>query len=81
MKTEEAKEIYRQRQRVIKDPIGDYKENLGFRERLTRGIKAVRNEFNLVCTAVNLKKIWIYSNENEIIPKINGINGTFHFKT
>lgn len=80
MKTEEAKEIYRQRQQVVEPAIGNYKENLGFREFLTRGIKSVRNEFNLVCTAVNLKKIWIYSNKNEIIRKRNGINGTFHFK-
>ena len=72
MKTEEAKEIYRQRQQVVEPAIGNYKENLGFREFLTRGIKSVRNEFNLVCTAVNLKKIWIYSNKNEIIGKRNG---------
>jgi hypothetical protein len=29
-----------------------------FREFLTRGIENVRNEFNLVCTAHNLKVMW-----------------------
>ena len=71
MKTEEAKKIYRQRKQVVEPAIGNYKENLGFREFLTRGLKSVRNEFNLVCTAVNLRKIWIYSNKNEIIGKGN----------
>jgi transposase len=63
METEEAKKIYRQRKQVVEPAIGNYKENLGFREFLTRGLKSVRNEFNLVCTAANLRKIWIYSNK------------------
>jgi transposase len=67
MKKEEAKKIFRQRQQVVEPAIGNYKENLGFREFLTRGLKSVRNEFNLVCTAANLRKIWTYSNKNEII--------------
>jgi transposase len=63
METEEAKKIYGQRKQVVEPVIGNYKENLGFREFLTRGLKSVRNEFNLVCTAANLRKIWIYSNK------------------
>ncbi len=81
MKTEDARKIYGQRKQVVEPAIGNYKENLGFREFLTRGIKSVRNEFNLVCTAANLRKIWIYSSKNEIIRKRDGINETFHFKT
>ncbi len=60
MKTEEAKEIYGQRKQVEEPAIGNYKENLGFRGFLTRGLESARNEFNLVCTAANLRKIWIY---------------------
>ena len=60
--------------------VGNFKENLGFREFLTRGLKSVRNEFNLVCTAVNLRKIWIYSIKNKLIGKEIEINGNFHFK-
>ena len=72
METEEARKLYGQRKQVVEPAIGNYKENLGFREFLTRGLKSVRNEFNLVCTAANLRKIWIYSNKNEIIGKRNG---------
>lgn len=39
--------IYGQRKQVVEPAIGNYKENLGFREFLTRGLKSVRNEFNL----------------------------------
>jgi transposase len=77
MKTEEAKKIFGQRKQVVEPAIGNYKENLGFREFLTRGLESVRNEFNLVCTAVNLRKIWIYSNKKEKMRKGNGINWNF----
>jgi transposase len=77
MKTEEAKKIYGQRKQVVEPVIGNYKENLGFREFLTRGLKSVRNEFNLVCTAINLRKIWIYSNKKEIARKESMIKCNF----
>ena len=80
MKTEEAKKIFGQRKQVVEPAIGNYKENLGFREFLTRGLKSVRNEFNLVCTAANLRKIWIYLIKmSEIGEKIE-INGAFRLK-
>ena len=79
METEEAKKIYRLRKQVVEPVIGNYKENLGFREFLTRGLKSVKNEFNLVCTAVNLRKIWIYSNNNKIIRMRNGNKWNFSF--
>ena len=59
MKTREAKEIFRLRAQTVEPTIGDIKENKGVRSFLTRGITAVRAEFNLVCTAVNLKRIWL----------------------
>ena len=71
METDEAKKIYGQRKQVVEPAIGNYKENLGFREFLTRGLKSVRNEFNLVCTAANLRKIWIYSIKNKLIGRGN----------
>src|SRR5665647_2147137 len=79
MKTEEAKKIFGQRKQVVEPAIGNYKENLGFREFLTRGLKSVRNEFNLVCTAVNLRKIWIYLNKNELIRKEERNKWNFSF--
>ena len=69
MKTEIAKKIFGQRKQVVEPAIGNYKENLGFREFLTRGLKSVKNEFNLVCTAINLRKIWIFLNKKEIMRK------------
>jgi len=77
MKTEEAKKIFGQRKQVVEPAIGNYKQNLGFREFLTRGLESVRNEFNLVCTAVNLRKIWIYSNKKEKRKEGNSIKWNF----
>ena len=80
MKTEEAKKIFGQRKQVVEPAIGNYKENLGFRDFFTRGLKSVRNEFNLVCTAANLRKIWIYLIKmSEMGEKIE-INGAFRLK-
>ncbi len=59
MQTQEAKNVYNKRKQVVELVIGHYKENLGVRGFLTRGLKTVKNEFNLVCAAYNLKKIWI----------------------
>jgi len=33
--------------------------NKGLRGFITRGIKAVKIEFNIICAAMNLKRIWI----------------------
>ena len=59
MQTQKAKKIYKERKQVVERVIGHYKENLGFRDFLTRSLDTVKNEFNLVCAAHNLKKIWI----------------------
>jgi len=72
MKTKKAKKIYNRRKETVEPPIGHIKENLGFRDFLTRGLKAVKNEFNLVCAAHNLEKMWILlqkkKNMNQSIP-------------
>jgi transposase len=59
MNTEKGKRIYKLRAITVEPVFGDIKENKGIREFITRGIKTVQTEFNLVCTASNLKKIWI----------------------
>jgi len=59
MKTKQAKEIYKLRAIAVEQSFGDIKENKGMRGFLTRGIETVKTEFNLVCAACNLKKIWI----------------------
>jgi transposase len=58
MATDKAKEIYKLRQQIIEPVFGDIKENKGMRQFLTRGIKAVTGEFQLICAAVNIKRIW-----------------------
>lgn len=59
MKDPVAKEIYKLRQQLVEPVFGDIKENKGLRGFITRGIKAVKAEFNLVCAAVNIKRMWI----------------------
>lgn len=58
MATTEAKQIYSRRKCVVEPPIGNIKENLGFREFLLRGLNSVKTELNLVSIAHNLKKVW-----------------------
>ena len=66
MQTRKAKIIYQERKEVVERIIGHYKENLGFRDFLTRSLDTVKNEFNLVCAAHNLRKIWILLQKKEI---------------
>ena len=61
MNTEKGKEIYKLRAITVEPVFGDIKNNKGMRGFLTRGNKTVKAEFNLVCTASNLRKIWIES--------------------
>jgi len=58
MGTAEAKTIYKVRQQTVEPVFGDIKGNKGMTEFLTRGIKSVRSEFNIVCMAINIKRIW-----------------------
>ena len=58
MKKPEAKEIYKLRQQIVEPAIGDIKRETKACEHFLpeEGAKA---EFNLTCTARNLKKIWL----------------------
>lgn len=70
MQTTKAKETYRLRAEIVEPAFGDIKQNKGVREFFTRGLQKVKIEFNLVCIARNLKKIWIRNtNENKSIQK------------
>jgi transposase len=72
MRTPEAQGIYKLRQQIVEPVIGDIKENKGLRIFLTRGIETVKTEFNLACTAVNLRKIWRYLKGKGWSPKVGG---------
>ena len=58
METDEAKKVYGLRKITVEPVYGNIKQNLGFREFLLRGKEKVKIEFNLVCIAHNLMKIW-----------------------
>lgn len=58
MKTEEAKKTYNLRKISVEPVYGNIKQNLGFREFFLRGLNNAKTEFNLVCIAHNLKKIF-----------------------
>jgi len=65
MKTPEAKEIYKLRQQIVEPVLGDIKENKGVRGFITRGIHTVKAEFNIICAAMNVKRIWILLKEKK----------------
>lgn len=69
VRSEKGKEKYKLRKR-IEPHFGDIKQNGGLREFLTRGLCSVRTEFNLACTAHNLKRIWSYLNETENMNRL-----------
>ena len=57
MESGSGKSIYKRRM-FVEHAIGDIKQNFHFREFLTRGLEGVGTEFDLVCSAHNLKLIW-----------------------
>jgi|TARA_Y100000294_G_C8536765_1_gene329407 transposase len=58
MEKQKSKEVYDLRKITIEPVYGNLKQNLGFREFLLRSLESVKIEFNLVCIAHNLQKIW-----------------------
>jgi transposase len=56
--SEAGREEYKIRAMTVEWVYGDIKQNMGFREFLTRGLNKVETEFNLVSIAHNLKRMW-----------------------
>ena len=56
MEQREAKEIYKERKRIVEPVFGQMK-NTGFRGFSVRGKDKTAGEFSLVCAAHNIKKI------------------------
>ena len=59
LRTAEGKAIYSKRKATVETVFGVIKEVLGFRRFHLRGLQAVRGEWNLVCTAWNLKRLYV----------------------
>lgn len=57
LNTTEGREIYRLRKCTVEPVFGIIKQALGFRQFLLRGLKNVRGEWSLVCSAYNLKRL------------------------
>ena len=64
--SDKGKKKYQKRMHTVEPVYGNIKFNLGFGQFLLRGVKKIKGEFNLMCIAHNLKKIWRYSIANEI---------------
>jgi len=64
--SQEGKKEYQKRMHTVEPVFGNIKFNLGYRQFLLRGLKKVKGEFNLMCIAHNLKKIFKYVIENEL---------------
>ena len=58
LRSEEGKQIYRLRKSTVEPVFGIIKEVLGFRQFLLRGTEKVSLEWDLVCTAYNMKRLW-----------------------
>ena len=58
LQTEEGKEIYRQRKKIVEPVFGQMKSNLGFRRFRLRGLDKAGGEWTLVCLVYNIKKIY-----------------------
>ena len=58
LKTQSGKAVYAKRKSTIEPVFGIIKSVMGFRQFLLRGFEAVKGEWNLVCIAFNLKRLY-----------------------
>lgn len=57
LRTEIGQAIYRLRKCTVEPVIGLIKETIGFRQFSLRGLEAATGEWNLTCSAFNLKRL------------------------
>ena len=57
LQSEGGRARYRRRKAIVEPVIGWIKEVLGFRRFHVRGEAKARGEWNLICLAVNLKRL------------------------
>jgi transposase len=58
VRSEAGRRIYRKRKQTVEPVFGIIKTILGMDQFLRRGFKAVNEEWDLVCTAYNMKRLW-----------------------
>ncbi len=59
LKTQDGRAIYARRKCTVEPVFGIIKAIMGFRQFLLRGVESVREEWNLVCMAWNLKRMYV----------------------
>ncbi len=57
LRTKRGRARYRKRKHLVESPFGWVKNVLGFRDFSLRGLRKVRGEWNLVCLALNLRRM------------------------
>lgn len=57
LRTKRGRDRYRKRKIIVEPVFGWAKHVMGFRAFLLRGVRKVRGEWNLVCTALNLRRM------------------------
>lgn len=80
MREEESKKIFSMRGSIIEPVFGNWKENLGYRQFLLRGLKRVGGEFSLMCIANNIIKIREFWRNIVLNSPIGPIGRVFIFK-
>jgi hypothetical protein len=66
VRTEQGRELSKQRKAIVEPVFGQIKEARGFRRFSLRGLKKIRGEWRLVCLTHNLLKIWRYGGAQAI---------------
>lgn len=65
MQTRDGRAVYSQRKHTIEPTFGIQKEAMGYRQFLVRGLDNVSKEWDLVCLAFNLRRMFSLKRENE----------------
>jgi hypothetical protein len=58
LRSEEGRRIYAKRARTVEPVFGIIKASMGFRQFLLRGMSKVHLEWDLVCMAYNMRRLW-----------------------
>ncbi|MBU0719502.1 MAG: IS1182 family transposase [Planctomycetes bacterium] len=58
LKTDEGRALYAKRKQTVEPVFGIIKSVMGFRQFLLRGLAKVSGEWDLVCLAYNVKRLW-----------------------
>ena len=58
LKTDAGRQLYAKRKQTVEPVFGIIKSVMGFRQFLLRGLEKVSGEWDLVCLAYNVKRLW-----------------------